>query len=159
MIDKNIPSRFLKPAVNLKKISRKKMFIENKNKNAQGYCQPNKDSICYNLPLHSHDEDHFHHPQILKLASSTHTQGILNRDKKNNEVYQKTTKKLLQRQNINNQINSRLTPATFRTFRTQKPSKQKLRRNRNVCFNSKLYNKKRNFQKTTTTPKRTISNI
>ena len=82
MIDKNIPSRFLKPAVNLKKISRKKMFIENKNKNAQGYCQPNKDSICYNLPLHSHDEDHFHHPQILKLASSTHTQGILNRDKK-----------------------------------------------------------------------------
>ena len=35
-------------------------------KNAQGYCQPSKESICYNLPLHTHDEDHFHHPQTLK---------------------------------------------------------------------------------------------
>ena len=35
------------------------MFIANAHKNAQGYCQPNKDSI---LPLHTHDEDHFHHP-------------------------------------------------------------------------------------------------
>ena len=43
-------------------------------KNAQSYCQPNKDSICYNLPLHTHDEDHFHYPQILKLASGTHTE-------------------------------------------------------------------------------------
>ena len=49
------------------------MFTANSHKNAQGYCQPNKDSICYNLPLHTHDEDHFHHPQILKLASGTHT--------------------------------------------------------------------------------------
>ena len=32
-------------------------------------------------------------------------------DKKNNEIYQKETKKLLQRQNINSQINSRFTPA------------------------------------------------
>ena len=31
---------------------------------SQGYCQPNKDSICNSLPLHTHDEDHFHHPQI-----------------------------------------------------------------------------------------------
>ena len=37
----------------------------NAHKNAQGYCQPNKDSICYNLPLHTHDEDHFHHPQFF----------------------------------------------------------------------------------------------
>ena len=44
------------------------MFTANSHKNAQGYCQPNKHSICYNLPLHTHDEDHFHHPQILKLA-------------------------------------------------------------------------------------------
>ena len=58
------------------------MFTANSHKNAQGYCQPNKDSICYNLPLHTHDEDHFHHPQILKLASGTHTEWILNRDKK-----------------------------------------------------------------------------
>ena len=38
---------------------------------------------------------------------------ILNRDKKHNEVYQKITKKKIQRQNINNQINSRFTPATY----------------------------------------------
>ena len=87
------------------------MFTANSHKNAQSYCQPNKDSICYNLPLHTHDEDHFHHPQILKLASGTHTEWILNRDKKHNEIYQRVTKKLLQRQNINEQINSRFTPA------------------------------------------------
>ena len=61
------------------------MFTANAHKNAQVYCQTNKDSICYNLPLHTHDEDHFHHPQIPKLASGTHTEGILNRDKKHNE--------------------------------------------------------------------------
>ena len=38
-------------------------------------------SMCYNLPLHTHDEDHFHQPQILKSASSTHVEWILNRDK------------------------------------------------------------------------------
>ena len=37
--------------------------------------------ICYNLPLHTQDEDHFNHPQILKLASGTRTEWILNRDK------------------------------------------------------------------------------
>ena len=83
------------------------MFTANSHKNAQGYCQPNKDSICYNLPLHTHDEDHFHHPQILKLASGTHTEWILNRDKNT----MKFTKKLLERQNINDQINSRFKPA------------------------------------------------
>ena len=88
-----------------------KMFTANAHKNTQGHCQSNKDSICHNLPLHSHNEDHFHHPQILKLASGTHTEWILNRDKKHNESYQKVTKKLLQRQNINNQTNSRLMPA------------------------------------------------
>ena len=87
------------------------MFTANAHKNAQGYCQPNKDSICYYLPLHTHDEDHFHYPQILKLASGTHTEWILNRDKKH-EIYQKITKRLLQRQNLNTQINSRFTPAT-----------------------------------------------
>ena len=47
------------------------MFTTNAHKNAQGYCQPNKDSICYNLSLHTYDKDHFHHPQILKLAASS----------------------------------------------------------------------------------------
>ena len=87
------------------------MFTANAHKNAQGYCQPNKNSYCYNLPLHTQDEHHFHHPKILKLASGTHTEWILNRDKKHNKIYQKlTTKKLLQRQNTNSQINSRFMP-------------------------------------------------
>ena len=87
-------------------------------KNTPGHCQPNRDSICYNLPLHTHDEDHFHHPQILKIASGTNTEWILNRDKKHNEIHQKVTKKLLQRQNISNQINSRFMPATDLKFGT-----------------------------------------
>ena len=77
------------------------MYTANAHKNTQGHCQLNEDSICYNLPLHTHDEDHFHHPQILKLASVTHTEWNLNSDKKHNKIYQKITKKLLQRQNIN----------------------------------------------------------
>ena len=72
------------------------MFTENAHKNAQGYCQPNKDSVCCNLPQHTHDEDHCHHPQSLKLASGTHTEWILNKEKKHNEIYQKITKTLLQ---------------------------------------------------------------
>ena len=50
--------------------------------------------------------------KFFKLATGTHTEWILNRDKKHNEIYQKITKKLLQRQNINEQINSRFTPAS-----------------------------------------------
>ena len=109
------------------------MFTANAHKNAQGYCQPNKDSICYNLPLHTHDEDHFHHPQVLKLASGNLPN--VKRDKKHNEIYQKVTKKLLQRQNINNQINSRFMPATdlkngtfvlIPNFNTQKGISKKL---------------------------------
>ena len=88
------------------------MFKANALKITQGFCHPNKDSICYNLPLQTHDEDHFHHPQILKLASGTYTERILNRDKKHNEIYQKVTMELLQRQNINSQINSRFMPDT-----------------------------------------------
>ena len=60
---------------------------------------------------------------------------ILVRDKKHNETYQKVTKKLLQRQNINEQINSRFTPATdleigtfvlIPNFNTQKEISKKL---------------------------------
>ena len=48
----------------------------------QGNCKPTKESVCYNLPLHTHDEDHFHHPQIFKFATGTHTEWNLSRDKK-----------------------------------------------------------------------------
>ena len=82
------------------------MFTANSSKNARSYCRPTKGSKCFNLPLHTHAEDHFHHPQISRLASGTHAEWILNRDKKHNEIYQKKSKKLLQRQNINSQINS-----------------------------------------------------
>ena len=84
---------------------------------------------------YTHDEGHFHHSQILKLASGTHTKWILKRDKKHNKIYQKVTKKLLQRQNINNQINSRFMPATdlkigtfvlIPNFNTQKGISKKL---------------------------------
>ena len=111
------------------------MFTANAHKNTQGYFQPNKDSIGFNLPLHTHDEDHFHHPQVLKLAYGTHIECILNRDKKHNETYQKVTKKVLQRQNLNKQIDSRFTPATdlkigtfvlIPNFTTQKRSFQKI---------------------------------
>ena len=88
------------------------MFKANAHTNTQGYCQPNKDSICYYLPLHTHDEDHIHHPEILKLASGTHTKWILMTDKKPYEIYQKVTTKLLQIQNISNQIISGFMPAT-----------------------------------------------
>ena len=94
------------------------MLTANSSKDTQGYFQPTKEPICFNLLLHTLDEDHFHHAQILKLAYGTHTEWILNRDKKHNENYQKVTKKLLLRQNINSQINSRFTPAINLKIRT-----------------------------------------
>ena len=39
------------------------MFTANALKNAQGYCQLYKDSICYNLPLHTH---------MMKIIFITH---------------------------------------------------------------------------------------
>ena len=50
------------------------MFSANSSKNIQGYCIPTKESIGYSLLLHTHNRDHFHQPQILKLTSSTHTE-------------------------------------------------------------------------------------
>ena len=38
--------------------------------------------MCHNLPLNLIDEAHFYHPQILKLASGTHNECILNRVEK-----------------------------------------------------------------------------
>ena len=58
------------------KITKTKLFTENSSKNTQGYCQPTTESMCYYLPLHTHDEDHFHHPQFLKLASSNIPNGF-----------------------------------------------------------------------------------
>ena len=58
------------------------MFTAKSSINTHGFCQPTKESRAYNLPLHIHDEAHFHHPQISKLSFGTHTKWILNRDKK-----------------------------------------------------------------------------
>ena len=52
------------------------MFTANSSKNTQGFCQPTKEAICYNLTLHTHDEDHFLHTQVLKLALGTTTNGF-----------------------------------------------------------------------------------
>ena len=126
------------------------MFTANSHKNAQGYCQPIKTQFVITYHYIRTDEDHFHHPQILKLASGTHTEWILNRDKKHNEIYQKITKKLLQRQNINEQINSRFTPASdlkigtfvlIPNFNTQKGISKKLQplRKRTLSNNCKTH--------------------
>ena len=50
------------------------MFTAKLLKKRTKYCQPTKESMCYNLLLHTHDGYHFHQPQILKLASGTHTE-------------------------------------------------------------------------------------
>ena len=87
-------------------------FSANSSKKNKIIALPTKESICFILQLHTRDEDQFHHPQILKLASGTHTERISNRDKKHNEIYQKIAKKLLLRQNVQSHVNSRFTPAT-----------------------------------------------
>ena len=76
---------------------RKPIFFPQTPPKNSSYCQHTKESLCYNLPLHTHEEDHFHHPQNLKLLShiafgthneafGTHTEWILNRDEKHNEI-------------------------------------------------------------------------
>ena len=95
-----------------------KMFTANSSKNTQGYCQPTKESIYYKLPLHTHNEDHFHHPQILKLASGTHADLNLIRDRKQVKFIKKWKKKLVQRQNVQSHINSGYSPATNLKVRT-----------------------------------------
>ena len=68
--------------------------------------------MCYNLPLQTHDADHSHRPQILKIASGTHIEWILKRNKKYNDIHQKIAEKLIQRKDIHSQMNSRLSTAT-----------------------------------------------
>ena len=45
------------------------IFTAKTSKKAQSYCQPTKEPKCYNLRLHTHNEDHCHHSQILKIIS------------------------------------------------------------------------------------------
>ena len=115
------------------KPQKQKMFTANSSINTKGHRQPTKESICNNLPLHTHDEDHFYHPQTLKLATGTYTEWILNRDKKTLRNLPESNKKVLQRQNINPQINSRFTPdlkigtyVLIPNFTTQKGFSKKL---------------------------------
>ena len=53
-----------------RKLRKSIMFTANNSKNTQGYCQPRKESMCYNLPLHTHDEDQFHisSPTYFKIS-------------------------------------------------------------------------------------------
>ena len=90
----------------------------------------NRKKIQYVIIYHYHN-----YPQILKIASVTHTKWILNREQKHIEIYQKVSKKLLQRQNIINQINSRFMPPTdlkigkfvlIPNFKTQKGISKKI---------------------------------
>ena len=48
----------------------------NSSKNAKRHCHPTKDSL---LPLHTHEEDHFHYPQNLKLAFIKNTRKFIKR--------------------------------------------------------------------------------
>ena len=118
------------------------MFTANSQK-TQCYCQPTKESICYYLLSHTHDEDHFHQPQILKLASGTHTECTLNRDLKKWNLPNKSQKTITKTECS--------IPNTFTIYTSYKP------KNWNVCLDPKFCNTKGNIQKFTTNPKRTIS--
>ena len=107
------------------------MFAANSSKNPQGFCQPTKDSICYNLPQDTHDEDHFHHPQFLKLACGTHTEWILNRNKNTTKLI-KSNRKIITKTKY-------YLPNKFSIHTSYKL------KNWNTGFNSKFYNTTRNF--------------
>ena len=57
-------------------------FTANLSKNAQHFCKNQKKIQYVKTSLHTHDKDHVHYPQDLKLASGTHTEWILSRDSK-----------------------------------------------------------------------------
>ena len=90
--------------------------------------------MCNNLPLHTHDEDHIHHQQFLKLACGIHTGWISNRDKKYNEIHQKIAKK-------NKAKIERLFPNIFTVHTSYKI------KNWNICLNRKFCNTKKNTKK------------
>ena len=87
-------------------------FAAHSSKDVQYKSQPTNDSICYNLPLHFHDEDHFRHPATLKLASGTPTGCILNQNIKHNEVYQKNSKETATKTKHTVSKNLRFKPAS-----------------------------------------------
>ena len=95
------------------------------------------------ITSHTHDEDHFHHPQILKLASGTHTECTLNRDLKKWNFPNKSQKTITKTECS--------IPNTFTIHTSYK------HKNWNVCLDPKFCNTKGNIQKFTTNPMRTIS--
>ena len=108
------------------------LFTANSSKNTRGYCEPTKESICYNLSLHTHNEYHFHHPQILKLISGSHTKWILSRDEKQYEIYQKMAKKTITKTECS-------VPNKFTIHTSYKP------KNRNVCLYPNICNTETNI--------------
>ena len=52
------------------------MITANSSKNAQIIVKQQKTQFCHNLPPHTNDEENFNDPQVLKLASGTHTEWI-----------------------------------------------------------------------------------
>ena len=48
--------------------------------------------------FYTHVDNQFHHPQVINLASATHREWTLNRDKNQKKGDQKVEKKILQRQ-------------------------------------------------------------
>ena len=81
-----------------------------------------------------HDEDHFLQLQTLKLATQTHTELILNREKKTQKIYQKIAKKLLQRENVQSPVNSRFYPR--HVFKKRK-----------ISLKTKFFNRKKKKKK------------
>ena len=111
----------------------------------QVYCQPTKESRCYDLPLHTHDEDYFHRTRYLKLASGAHTEKILSREMKTIGNLSKNSQKTITKTKC--YFSNNFTIHTSYKFK-----------NRNKCLIPKLCNTKTISKKNTTNLKRTISN-
>ena len=78
-----------------------------------GKCNPSIQSACNTQPTHTHLENHFKHPKIAKLQKRTFAKCSLDKEKHNNDTYQKITKILLNRKKLTDEMNIR--------FRTAKP--------------------------------------
>ena len=91
------------------------MFTGNSSKNAQGYCQPTKESICYNLRVYVTiyvTIRSFSSSNNLKI-SIRNTYRVDFKQRQNTQWnLQESNKKLLQKKNFNSKKNSRFTPAT-----------------------------------------------
>ena len=60
--------------------------------------------------IYIHDDNHFHHPHVFKLASGTHTEWILNREREKRNISE-NSKEIISKTNFQSQLNSRFTPA------------------------------------------------